>query len=406
MFSYNFTNFFLFGITQTFFAGFGQTFLFALFAHDIATTFALTRSEIGFLFGGITLASAFCLPFVGKKLNPLNLNAFILFTATLFIGGLLTLGFANSLLLLFIGLFLLRFAGHSLMPHICDVAAAYKVSEHKGKVLGATALGYPLGELLIPPLVAGLLLYYNWQASFLMLALLGLIIYLPLSIYLGSKGGNHLIANPPEKKASSYPLSMGLILPSLVAPCFLLSGLFFFQSEIAALKGISLSLLGFCFPMFALTRLFGSFFGGIFIDRFSASILLPFLLIPQGIGIISLLLIEGVNPIVSFLLFFGGTGATLGLATPLFSTIWSEVYGASHASALRSLAFPIIVAGSALSPPLFGLCLDAGFSLESIVIGSIALLIFSAIPAFLVGKINAGQNREWQPQSSTRWDRQ
>ena len=99
------------------------------------------------------------------------------------------------------------------------------------------------------------------------------------------------------------------------------------------------------------------------IDRFGATRLVTLPLVPLVVCLVAVMLSD--SPIVSFV-YLGALGVSIGLLLPLLGAVWAELYGAVHIGAIKALSTSIIVLGSATSPAIFGLLIDAGVSIERI----------------------------------------
>ena len=75
------------------------------------------------------------------------------------------------------------------------------------------------------------------------------------------------------------------------------------------------------------------------------------------------------------------SGATGGLRQTIAPVMWAEFGGTRHIGAIRSMAATLSVFASALGPPAMGFMMDAGVSLENMVIGTV---IYIAIATALI----------------------
>jgi hypothetical protein len=76
-------------------------------------------------------------------------------------------------------------------------------------------------------------------------------------------------------------------------------------------------------------------------------------------------------------------GCCFGTTFTISGAIWPELYGTKNLGAIKSLIKAIMVFGSALSPWMFGLVLDAGFGLLGISYISIVIISCTSILAII-----------------------
>ena len=104
-----------YAILLTFASSFGQSFFIALSAGQLQTEFNLSHSDFGLLYSAATLLSAAVLLWSGKQVDQHSLKS-VSFSVILGLsGGCALMAYADSLVLLFAALFLLRHCGQGLM---------------------------------------------------------------------------------------------------------------------------------------------------------------------------------------------------------------------------------------------------------------------------------------------------
>ena len=173
-----------YGFFFNFFSSYGQTFFVSLLVPFWIAELHITNAEFGSMYGLVSVASALALPLIGRQIDFMPLRRFSLLIFTGLILSVSLLSAANSFLLLLTGLFLVRFFGQGLMTHTSSTGIAKLFDEERGKALAFTSLGHPFAQLILPfvfVLVTGI---FNWRLSFILLALLSLIIMLPLIFHI------------------------------------------------------------------------------------------------------------------------------------------------------------------------------------------------------------------------------
>jgi len=82
-------------------------------------------------------------------------------------------------------------------------------------------------------------------------------------------------------------------------------------------------------------------------------------------------------------------GISNGFANVLGSATWAEIYGVKHIGSIKALTTALMVFSTAFGTALFGLLIDAGYSIETIALISFVYISFSIILLFLVrNKLN------------------
>ena len=189
--------------------------------------------------------------------------------------------------------------------------------------------------------------------------------------------------------------SLYLLMLSVLAPSFLVTGVFFHQQHLAEVKGWPLATFAAGFPVFAILQTGGSLAAGLLTDRFSARALLPTFLVPIGIALALPYWFSGLWVIVVLMALLG-LGA--GVHTTLSGALWPEMFGVRYLGEIRALVFSAAVASSAASPMLLGYLIDLGISLplQLAVLGGYALLA-SAVMGIIQPRLSAIANDRITP---------
>ena len=154
-----------------------------------------------------------------------------------------------------------------------------------------------------------------------------------------------------------------MMMPAILEPSFLMTGLIFHQVKIVEIKGWSMSIFTSGFVGLAATSFLTSLILGPLVDRWRAINLLPYILLPLALALF--VLNKSDTDSIGFLYFicFGGSfGATFTVA----GAIWPELYGTTHLGAIKSFTKALNVFASAVAPWVFGLLFDRGFGILEI----------------------------------------
>lgn len=398
----------LFGFLLCFGSSFGQTFFIALTGEAIRTRFELSHGEYGNLYSLATLASGFSLLWFGALLDRIDLRLYSVLAIVGLALACVLIASTTSLAVLGSTLFLLRLAGQGMMSHAAITSMAKLFSANRGKAIGIAASGHPAGEAVLPPLAVLLMALVGWQGVWLAAAGL-LLLGIPLIIWLPS--GNRArpedigFSTPgryPPTAQRSYTRSavlcdgrFHLLLPALMTPPFLVTGVFFHQTHLVAVKGWSLEWFALCFIAYALASTGGMLAAGPLIDRLGATRLMPFYLLPLGVACLILATVNMPAGALGFMLLAGLTGGT---AQTIVTAMWAEIYGIAHLGAIRSLSATIMVVSTALAPGLFGMLFDIGVRFETVA-GIMAVVI--VIDIGLVGLAMRRHRRQSARERST-----
>lgn len=358
-----------FGVLLCGLSGSGQTYLVALFGPALRAEFDLGNAAFGGLYSTATLASGLLLLWAGALIDRMPLARF----TTLVIGGaavgVLLLAASPVWWVAGLALFLLRLCGQGLMTHLAQTSMARYFEAGRGKALGLAALGLPLGEAVFPLLVVAGITLLGWRMTWLTIAAV-LLASLPLLLALirrPSAAAAGPVAAPPDsardpvvswrRREVLRDPRFYAVLAALLAPPFIVTGLFIHQASLAAAKEWTLSHLAQSFVFYAGGHVLALIAAGPLVDRFRSALLLPVMLGPMALAVGLLSVFEGgwLAPV-----YLGLAGLTVGGAATLFGAIWPRLYGVRHLGAIRAVAQAAMVLATAMAPALIGALLDQG----------------------------------------------
>jgi MFS family permease len=252
-------------------------------------------------------------------------------------------------------------------------------------------LGHPLGEAIIPLLVLTLVAAIGWQLTWVLVAgLLALAVAPALALLLargrvpeGDPAGGSTPGIGGRHWTRADVLSgwqFWAILPVIISPGFIGTVVFFQQAHIAEVRGWSLAAMATGYPVYAAMTVLSALAAGWAADRFGVLRLLPFALVPMGLGIGLI----GVSPAISgWIVALALIGPTQGIASTVWGVVVPSLYGTRHLGSVRALVVTMGVISSALGPGVTGLLIDAGidFPRQAVVMaGWCAALSIAAVP--------------------------
>ena len=381
----------IFGFIFTFFSCIGQSFFIGLFNSDIRDELNITHGEFGTVYGIATLCSSIALIWLGKKIDDLKLVSYsILVTIFLFIAALF-FSKINSVILLLIGIFFLRLSGQGLMAHTASTAVSRYFEKRRGKALSYIWFGMSLGEFLLPILIVYLLSFIYWRDLWIQISIVILLV-LPIFSFITVKNisiFSRESKNGNNKNEFSYVKSWKrnevlsdfkfyTMLPALLAPAFIITGIVINQSFIIDSKGWGDYVIAKAFMFYSIFTVITLFLSGLLVDKFTSRRLLPLLNIPLILSLIILILLK--NSYSAFI-FMGLLGITNGLTNVLLSSLWAEIYGVKYLGSIKALTGSLMVFSTALATAIFGLMIDLGYSIENI---AFFCLVYTALSVVII----------------------
>lgn len=372
-----------FAISLTFFSSFGQTFLLSLFVPYFLTAFDLSNASFGTLYSLATLTGAMALPYLGQWIDRIPLRNYSMYVASGLLVAAILMSIAWHVAMLFVALIFLRLTGQGLSGHTAQATMARIYDRDRGKALSISALGYPIGEAILPSLIAFMMVYMHWRTVWGFVAGLIALFFIPVLWSLIKNESTTVekseedVGTTRENYSKIFSDNRTLYtIPAILIPPFWVTGLFLYQVSAAGDMGWTAAIVASAFVAFAISRIVSGLLSGPMIDRFSAQTLFPFFLIPMMLGLTVAIFFSGTW---TAFIYMGLVGVTLGLSSTFKSSLWAELYGTKMIGTVQSLFASIMVFSTALSPFLMGWMLDSGFTLTSIFVIALTTSFFSAL---------------------------
>ncbi|MBM9594773.1 MFS transporter [Roseitranquillus sediminis] len=284
------------GFLLTFASGFGQTWFISLFAGFIKDEHGLTDGSWGGLYTIATLSAAALMFWRGSMADSVRIERLAPATALVFAAAAMAMAFVQSLWLLGITIFLLRFCGQGMFTHIAMTAMGRWFHARRGRAVSITNLGHPAGEILVPLLAVLAIGTIGWHATWAAVAAILALIIVPLLLWMlsqdrtarGATGASELPGlsgrHWGRREAARHWL-LPALLPIILTPGFIGTVVFFHQVHVAETKGWALAAMAPGYTAFAVSAVVAALAAGWAADRFGAHRLLPALLVPMGIGV-------------------------------------------------------------------------------------------------------------------------
>ncbi len=391
----------LFGTLASLASAPGQTLVISLFNADIRAAFNLSHGEFGTAYMMATLASAAVILWSGKLIDRFDLRVVFAVTTLGLCLACLVAGSSTGWISLLLALFLLRHFGQGLMTHIAVTSVNRYYQTVRGKASAIVNQGFTLAEASLPITISALIAAIGWRNSWYVLGLIAACIILPLLLALIAdhrrRHGRYLDRmSILEADTASKTISMTQrqwtraemlrdarfygVLPVVLAPSFLNTGLMFHHQHIVQSKGWDLQTWYLLLMAYAASSITFSMLAGIMVDRTGARSLMPVFTLPMVAGGLSLM--GGGNDawIFGALVSFGAAAGMNGAVTAPF---WAEVYGVQHLGAIKAVATAVMIFASAMSPAIYGAMFDAGITVPAIGLLNIVTVLAASGCAWL-----------------------
>ncbi len=380
----------------------GPTIFNSQFNGALRAEFGLSHGALGGLYTLGTLASAATLIFAGGLADRIPARRL----ALLMLAGLaltaLAMAAVPHVALLLLAFAALRFFGQGMLSHIAMTTMSRWFNRFRGRALSFAGLGFTLGEATMPFLVTLAIVAIGWRNVWLATALALVVVLAPLIAFLlrDPPDGRKALAagrvNPDGAGAvrlTGQQWTRGrvlrdalffLVIPGIMAPPAIGTLYIFHQAHLSALKGWDILTFTAFFPFLSVTVASVGILSGFLVDRFGAFRLMPFVLVPLGLGS---LIVATLSPLWAVPLIFMLIGATQGMMQPIVGALWVELYGTAHIGVVRSLATAALVAASAIGPGIAGLLIDLGIELDQQAWGYAAYTLIGAATYVLLQPI-------------------
>jgi len=361
------------GFMLTYFSSLGQTYFISASVSEWQAAFGLSHGEFGRLYMFATLASALCLPFVGRLVDVVQAHRTVALVAPILAGASLLAGYASSVPMLVAAVFLLRLFGQGMMTHIALTTTGRWFVAERGRAVSLVVLGHQGGEATIPLAFAALTIVYGYRVGWVAATAALLVIGLPFAYWAYHKPRVPHGQLSTEEKSSPEVRSwtrrevlrdpiFWILLTGVLAPAFIGTTIFYHQNYLTALHDWPPQLFATSLLVMALTTVGFALLTGAAIDRFGATLVLPIFLLPLASACFAL---AYSGPEITLFIVMVLLGISYGISSTLFGSLWPEIYGLANLGAVRSITVSAAVLATAIGPGLTGTLIDRGMSLPA-----------------------------------------
>ena len=378
-----------------FFQVLDRVFFLGIFNPSIRNELSISHGQFGSIYASATLLSSFILIWLGKKIDDISITKFSFLVILLLAFSCFFFSTVSSISLLFIAVFLMRFSGQGMMSHIATTTISRYFTKSRGKALSTGWFGLSTAEFILPVLMVYLLAITNWRNIWISTSII-IIILLPLITYFLIKNLNFdSRENSDDNKFNEKKIKhwkrfevikdyrFYIVCANMLAMPSIATGTFVYQSFILSSKNWGPYVIAQSFMAYSILSVVTLFFSGFLIDKFTSRKLLIYMNIPLFLAVLVLIFFN--NEISSFF-FLGLIGITNGLCNVLGSSTWAEIYGVRHIGSIKALTTALMVFATAFGTALFGILIDANFSIEQIAMFSGIYIFASIFSLFLIRK--------------------
>ena len=383
----------IFGFIFTFFSSFGQSFFLGLFNPSIRNDLDISHGQFGTIYAIATICSSIVLIWFGKKIDEYKLLNYSIIVISILFFSSIFFSMINSIYLLVIAIFLMRFSGQGVMAHTSSTTISRYFNKRRGRALSGIWFGLSSAEFILPILIIFLLTLYSWRTIWQFISII-IVIILPLVIFYTIKNitidsrEDIDINNTNLKDIKSWKRSevirdykFYIISLNMLAMPWIATGVFIYQSFIAESKFWDIYVIPKSFMVYSITSILTLILSGFLIDKFTSRKLIIFVNLPLLSGLIILYFFD--NTFYAYL-FFGLLGISNGLANVLGSSLWAEIYGVRFLGGIKALTTAFMVFSTAFGTALFGILIDRGLSIEDILMISAIYVSFSLIMLIII----------------------
>jgi MFS family permease len=384
-----------------FFSGPGQTYSNSVFIESYMQSLNMDRTSISSIYSLATLIAGFSLFGIGRLVDSYGRRTMLTLVA-LFLGAACMF---NSLIqgpvMLFIGFFLIRLFGQGSMTMIPNTLVSQWFIKYRGRALSFASLGGLLGAAGFPLLTNSLIDAVGWQATWRILGLALLLIFVPIAFCFvrnrpedvgllpdgvvseqsgGSNGVKLRMEHSWTLSEAIRTRSFWLLMICASIPAMLYTGTTFQLFSILGERQIDRTMTAFVLSFIPLVSFGCSLLSGFIVERVRVHrmIALTFLL---NIGAPAVLLLADSKAAVW--VFAISWGVAQGLMNIPMGVVWANYFGRQHLGSIQSVTTMATVIGSAFGPIPYGWAYDQFGNYQFILAISIGIWVLGAILAFL-----------------------
>lgn len=393
-FAFDNRRFIAFGFFVAFASSFGQTYFIGVFGPSLQRDFGLSHTEWGLVYMLGTMASAAVLPWSGKLIDSIDLPVYTAVVGLALGCACLLMAVAPGAWALVFAIFALRQTGQGLTSHISATSMARYFDTARGRAIAIAALGFALGEAMLPFVATQLIAVIGWRWTYAVAGLVHVVLLVPFLWFLlrghaqrhaaylkrvvaaSAAHHAHVVRTGWTRRQVMTDTRFYVMLPGLTAPSLVMTGMFFHHLNVADAKSWSHAWITGSYVVYAITNVITALVAGHLVDRFSAVRLVPAVLLPMALGLG--ILAASDNPWIAWV-YLALLGISSGLTYTAIAAVWAELYGTQHLGAIRALAVAIGVLSSGLGPVAMGALMDGGVHIDDMLLLAVGYSLAGAV---------------------------
>lgn len=352
----------------------GQSFFVGLFQAPLADHWQLSAGQFGTAYTVVTLAAGFVMLRVGPSIDWIAPRRFAITVLLALLAGVALMTLSPWWWLGVLGLGLVRLCGQGMLTHLGNTLAAREFTTLRGRAMGLASLGIPLGEALLPPLLAVTLVWLSWQSfwwllcALLALPWLWLLKRAPWSTAPGNKPAHR---DPQGPKPFREPRFWAL-LPLLMSLPITMTGLFIYQAQLTEALDSSLGVYALALAGMGVAKLPGALLGGRWIDKIGPARLARVYLLPYASAMLFATLVGGDASVWALMV---GGGLAMGAQELIASGLLIKLWGIEHLGRVRSALSAAMVFSTGIAPAAIGIALSAGMAFPAILATMLVFIV-------------------------------
>lgn len=374
------------GALLSFLSSFGQTFFISIFGGEIREDYGLSNGDWGVIYMIGTTASAAVMVFAGGLADRFRVRQLGI-TVVLLLGlSCAFMAFNPVAALLPLIVFCLRFFGQGMVSHVAAVSMSRWYVAERGRALAIAAMGFMLGEAVLPLFMVWVKSYLDWHLIWIGCALfcaaMAPVLFrllrlerTPRSAALSEQSTGLYDKHWTRADALRSPIFWAMA-PAVMSFSGFGTAFWFHQVHFAEIKGWSHLALVAVFPLGTITLFCSTIFYGWAVDRVGAIRLLPVYLIPYILAFV----LHWYAPTLAWtavaIILMGMAG---GGQSTLLNACWAEFFGTLHLGSIKAAVTALMVLGSALGPGVSGWLIDQGIGFEVQMLGYSAIFLIAAL---------------------------
>lgn len=374
------------GALLSFLSSFGQTFFISIFGGEIRSEFGLSDGDWGLIYMIGTTGSAALMVWAGGLADVFRVRTLGIAVIAALGMSCLAMAWNTSAVGLILVIFALRFMGQGMSTHMSTVAMARWFVATRGRALAIAGLGFMIGEATLPLIMVWLKSMIEWRVLWVCFAVFCLAMCVVLYQLLKLERTPQSVAQETQAtgmegrhwtriEAVRHPL-FWLVAPAITFFSAFGTAFWFHQVHFAEVKGFTHLALVSVFPLGTITLAGSSILYGRAIDRFGASRLMPFYILPYVLAFTLHWYAPSLGWTALAVILMGLAG---GGQSTILNACWAEFYGTKHIGAIKSAAAALMVFGSAIGPGLSGWLIDIGVGFEIQMLGYAACFALAAV---------------------------